>query len=285
MTAPRFPAATLALLKSAYPESPVKLGHTLVDHPLLSLDAIVALAGRLSPDHVEYNSGDLPIGIDVDDIPTPLISAAETIRDIEVNGAWMVLKQIEQDPEYRDLLHSTLESVRAAVEPRTGPMLNLQGFIFVSASNAITPFHFDPEHNILLQIRGTKVFTIFEQINELIVAAEAHERFHLGEQHRNLPWNDSFASSGNPIMLAPGDGLHVPVKAPHFVRVIQGPAISLSVTWRSRWSYREADARAFNRLLRKAGSSPSSPDRWPSQNHVKSLAYRVLRRVRSLTAR
>jgi hypothetical protein len=25
----------------------------------------------------------------------------------------------------------------------------------------VTPFHFDPEHNILLQIRGRKTMTIF----------------------------------------------------------------------------------------------------------------------------
>ena len=40
-------------------------------------------------------------------------------------------------------------------------MLKPQGFIFVSSPDAVTPYHFDPEHNILLQLRGTKAMTLF----------------------------------------------------------------------------------------------------------------------------
>ena len=282
MTAQLFPHHALALLETAYPELPAKLSHSLTDHPLLSLDAIVALAGRLSSSNVEYNAGDLPIGIEASAIPKFSLSIAETVRDIEANGAWMVLKQIEQDPEYRDLLKETLASIREIIEPKTGPMLTLQGFLFVSASNAVTPFHFDPEHNILLQVRGSKTFTIFAQADEAIVPPDAHERFHMGEQHRNLVWNDAFAAKADPVYLAPGDAIHVPVKAPHFVRVIEGPSVSLSVTWRSEWSYREADARALNRLARKAGLSPHSPGRWPAQNLIKAQCYRAIRKLHNL---
>jgi hypothetical protein len=275
-----FPPSSLSQLAEAYPEAPMRIAHDLVGHPLLTLDRLVALAQRLPADAVEYNQGNLPIGIDPKDIPVSELSAADTIRDIETNGAWMVLKFIEHDADYKALLEDTLGVVRAIVEPRTGPMLTLQGFIFVSATGATTPFHFDPEHNILMQISGTKTFTIFPQSDENIVAPDAHERFHMGEQHRNLAWQPDFLARGTAFDLAPGDALHVPVKAPHFVQVTSGPSVSLSVTWRSEWSYREADARAFNRLLRKAGLSPASPGRWPVENNGKSIAYRAIRKAR-----
>ncbi len=67
--------------------------------------------------------------------------------------------------------------------------------------------------------------------------------------------------------LGPGDGVFVPVMAPHFVRNGPEPSISLSITWRSEWSYEEADARAFNAVLRKAGLRPQAPGRWPQRNH------------------
>lgn len=285
MNAAAFPERSLAALGAAYPERPVKIGHRLSDHPLLSLDAIVALAKRLDPANVEYNPGNLPIGIDAADIPRPQLSIAETVSDIETNRSWMVLKFIEEDPAYRELLETALASIRDVIEPTTGAMLTLQGFVFVSASDAITPFHFDPEHNILLQIRGTKTFTIFPQTDESIVPAQAHERFHLGEQHRNLAWANEFLSRGTAFDLAPGDGLHVPVKAPHFVQVTAGPSISLSITWRSEWSYREADARALNRLIRNVGLDPAPPQRWPAQNLVKAQVYRAIRKARNLTGR
>ncbi len=275
-----FPPEALATLDAAYPETPVLLSHDLAAHPMLTLEALVELAATLPLNSVEYNDGALPIGIDPADIPRPSLGIAETIRSIEENGSWMVLKRIEQHPAYAALLETTLDEIRPLVAARTGAMLGLEGFIFISSANAVTPFHFDPEHNILMQIRGEKVFTIFPQTDEAIVAPQLHEAFHLGEHHRNLPWNDDFAPRGTPFAMVPGDALHVPVKAPHWVRVTKGPSISLSVTWRSEWSYEEADARAFNRLLRQAGMTPASPKRLPGRNRTKSLAFRGLRRLR-----
>jgi Cupin-like domain len=274
-----FPLGARDIFAANYPETPVRLFHELVDHPLLTLPALVELAARLDPVDVEYNEGNLPIGIAPEDIPSSKLSITETIRSIEENGSWMVLKFIEKDAAYKALLDETLAELREIVRPCTGEMLTLQGFVFVSATDAVTPFHFDPEHNILLQIRGSKVFTIFPQGDDAIVSPEAHEKFHLGEQSRNLEWSDKFAATGNPIVLKPGDAIHVPVKAPHWVKVTQGPSVSLSVTWRSEWSYKEADARALNRLMRNAGLSPATPRRWPEQNNVKSFALRALRRL------
>lgn len=274
-----FDPAARAAFAAAYPETPARFGHGLAGHPLLALPALVELAGRLDPADVEYNPGSLPIGIAPEDVPAPHLSIAETIRSIEESGSWMVLKFIEKDAAYRQLLEETLAELGPIVAPRTGAMLTLQGFVFVSASRAVTPFHFDPEHNILLQVRGCKTFTIFPQDDEAIVDPVYHERFHRGEHHRNLPWQEDFAAKGRAIALAPGDALHVPVKAPHWVRVDQGPSISLSVTWRSEWSYQEADARAFNHWLRRLGLHPRRPHRLPRQNRAKSVAFRALRKI------
>jgi hypothetical protein len=71
----------------------------------------------------------------------------------------------------------------------------------------------------------------------------------------------------------------VPVMAPHFVRNGPEPSISLSITWRSEWAYEEADARAFNAVLRRAGLRPQAPGRWPASNRGKALAWRALRKT------
>jgi hypothetical protein len=76
-----------------------------------------------------------------------------------------------------------------------------------------------------------------------------------------------------------GEGIHVPVKAPHWVQNGPEPSISLSVTWRSEWSYAEADARAFNRMLRGLGIEPASPGAFPAQNLAKAYAYRAVRKL------
>ncbi len=272
------PFPSLDAFATLYPETPGTLPHGLVDHPLLTLESLVALAQRMRPETVEYNRGNLPVGVDPASEIGNGLSVVDTIRTIEENGSWMVLKFIEQEDEYRALLDAVLDPLVPAVAQRTGAMLKREGFIFVSSPNAVTPFHFDPEHNILLQIRGAKTMTVFPADDETIVSSIEHERFHMGG-HRNTPWQDEFTAKGQPFLITPGTGLYVPVKAPHWVKNGPATSISFSVTWRSEWSYAEADARGLNHLMRKWGLSPRAPGRWPSQNRGKAFAYRALRKL------
>jgi mannose-6-phosphate isomerase-like protein (cupin superfamily) len=276
MTEPVFPLEALTILENCYPRQTDKLPHNLLDHPLLQLGALIDLATTLPQDSVEYNPGNLPVGIRPEDVPAPELSVADTIRSIEENGSWMVLTRIEQHPDYAALLKNTLAEIEPLVAQRTGKMLGLEGFIFISSPGSVTPFHFDPEHNILLQVRGQKTMTVFSAEDETLVRPEAHEKFHLGQHHRNQHWEDAFAAKGRPITIVPGEAIYVPVKAPHWVQNGDAVSISLSITWRSDWSYSEADARAFNHLVRKAGITPQTPAPWPSRNMGKALTYRAI---------
>jgi hypothetical protein len=278
MTEPVFTPEALDAFGGLYPEQPGLITHRLLDHPMFELDALVGLAQRMRDVDVEYNRGDLPVGVDPAATPSNGLSIADTIRSIEQCGSWMVLKFIEQDPAYRQLLHDLLAELDPLVRPVTGEMLKMEGFIFISSPDAVTPFHFDPEHNILLQLRGRKVMTVFPAGDERIAAGEQHEAFHNGG-HRNLPWSDEFAAHGEPFELRPGEAIYVPVKAPHWVKNGPEPSISLSITWRSEWSYHEAYARGFNSLLRKAGVRPAAPARYPRQNLLKSVAYRAVKKA------
>jgi mannose-6-phosphate isomerase-like protein (cupin superfamily) len=157
-------------------------------------------------------------------------------------------------------------------------MLMTQGFIFITSPGGVTPYHFDPEHNILLQIRGSKVMTQFPAGNPAFAPDEVHETYHTGGG-RELIWRDELARAGTEFPLGPGDALFVPVMAPHFVRNGPAPSVSLSITWRSEWSYAEADARAFNAVLRKIGLIPRATRRWPHRNLAKASGWRVIRRL------
>lgn len=271
-----------AAFSALYPERPGVFGHHLCGHDLFELDALVALSQRIRPVDVEQNLAHIPVGIDPSELKSNGLSVEDTIRSIEQNGSWMVLKFVDQDPLYRALLDTVLDEIEPLVARCTGAMLKREAFIFVSSPGAVTPFHIDPEHNILMQLRGEKVMTVFPAADPELVPGALQEAFHLGG-HRNLPFHDSFAAKGTPLRLTPGDALYVPVKAPHWVQNGDAMSISLSVTWRSEWSYREADAHALNRLLRKAGLKPAMPARFPQQNNLKSIAWRGIQKARRMT--
>lgn len=272
-----FPAEARARFASAYPEQPHKLTHTLHDHPLLTLEALAVLGESLPERSIEYNRGDLPIGLEEKPGATGL-TIGETIRGIESSNSWSVLKNIEQVPAYADLLAQLLEEIRPEIEARTGRMMKTQGFIFVTSPDAVTPYHFDPEHNILLQLRGSKSMAIFPAGDAWFAPDEVHETYHTGGG-RELKWRDEFAVHAQTLHIAPGEALFVPVMAPHHVKNGPEVSISMSITWRSEWSFAEADARAFNKVLRRFGVQPQAPGRWPAGNIAKAIAWRILRRL------
>jgi len=282
MTHPAFGPAARDALAAAYPEQPVLLSHGLADHPLLQLDALAALASRMRPSDARCFRGDVPTGVGRRNVPASGLTPQETIEAIEKRGSWMVLTFLEQDPLYRALLDELLEELAPVVQPLTGPMVQRQSYAFVSSPGAVTPFHFDPEHNILLQLRGEKVMYIFPAGDERFVPREVHEEFHHAGCN-NLDWDESFAPSAFVAPLRPGDGVYVPVKAPHWVQNgADAPSISFSITWRSGWSAREGYAHGMNRLLRRAGMNPLAPRRFPADNHAKALAFRGIQKVRRL---
>jgi mannose-6-phosphate isomerase-like protein (cupin superfamily) len=272
-----FPAEAGALFAANYPEVPHKLPHALGDHPLMELEALARLAEALPASSIEYNFADQPIGVDGKPAPTG-IPIGETIRRIDSSKSWAVLKNIEQDPAYAALLEALLDELRPRIEKRTGRMMHPQGFVFVTSPGGVTPYHFDPEHNILLQLRGTKVMTQFPAGDAAYAPDRVHEAYHTGGG-RELTWRDELIAGGREFALAPGEALYVPVMAPHFVRNGPAPSISLSITWRSEWSFAEADARAFNGVLRRAGMSPAPTGRWPSRNLAKAYGWRMLRKL------
>ena len=273
-----FEAEARAAFALAYPEVPHRLAHGLRGHSLLTLEALAELAETLPVQSREYNRADLPVGLNGTVPPGNGLGIGETIRCINETGSWAALKNIEQVPAYRDLLHALLEELRPAIEARTGAMLRPQGFVFITSPNGVTPYHFDPEHNILLHLAGEKKMTLFPQGNPSFAPDETHETYHTGGG-RELFWRDEFEHGGTEWTLRPGEALYVPVMAPHYVRNGPASAISLSITWRSEWSFAEADARAFNAVLRRMGLTPRAPGRWPHDNRIKATGWRLLRRL------
>src|SRR3546814_7348487 len=94
-------------------------------------------------------------------------------------------------------------------------MLHREAFIFLSSPGSVTPFHMDPEHNIMLQIRGEKTMTVFPAGDEELVPAVQSEAFHAGG-HRNLDRREGVRERGMAGTLLQGYESQVTGKDTHF---------------------------------------------------------------------
>jgi Cupin superfamily protein len=258
----------------SFDRAPTPVSHELVEHPLLTVESLAGLAERLPESKVEHNYGDLSAVQDPDQVQKHDMPVGEIARNIETSNSWMVLKNIELDPVYSQLLDQVLDEAEGLVAQRDGGMSAREGFIFLSSPGSVTPSHIDPEHNFLLQVRGSKDITVgrfpdseTEQITLENVLAGAHRNLEL-EPRESLTFH-----------LEPGDGVYVNPHAPHWVQNGPAPSVSLSVTFQTPVNLRAIRVHKLNARLRGLGMSPAAPGRRNGVDRGKEAASRVLARL------
>ena len=264
-----------------FDHSPFLLRHNLEGHPLFELPRLVELSRKLRPGTVEYSSGNVPIGLKPELTPRTGLSIQETIERIQESGSWMVLKYVEQDPDYRKLLDACLDEFQPLTRQLAPGMCRREGFIFISSPNSITPYHLDPEYNFLLQIRGRKAISIFDPTDRSIISEEELENYYYGS-HRNLEYLQELQSRASVFEMTPGVGLFFPVTAPHWVKNGDQVSISFSVTFRSSASEKRSVVYTVNRHLRRLGLKPTPAGESRFLDFVKYNGVRVVRRSRRI---
>ncbi|MGZ4303344.1 MAG: JmjC domain-containing protein [Solirubrobacteraceae bacterium] len=257
-----------------FSERAFAVGHDLADHPLLTLDAMAELADRLPLKSIERHRADLPL-LSPGRPPELEGPPSATVRELESGNAWMVMWYIEQVPEYRVLLDDCLDQVEAYVGERHGGMRYRKAYLFLSAPGATTPAHFDPEQNLLLQIRGAKDFSVGRFAHPSEQQGELDRYFDGG--HRNL---DRMPELETTFHMEPGDGVYVPPFAPHWVQVGEHASISLSITFRTRASLEMERVSHFNARLRRLHLSPRPPGTSRSRDRLKASAIETLSTLR-----
>jgi hypothetical protein len=278
------------VFRSSYPGRPFVLAHDLAGHPLFELPRLLELARQLPADRVEYNAGNIPVGQSARLTPRNGLSVEETLLRIEECSSWMALKNVEIDRDYGALLDTLLGGLRAEIEGITPGMNRCEAFIFVSSAGAVTPYHMDPEHNFLLQVRGTKTVTQYDHDDRVLLTEREVETFYAGGV-RGLEFRSPPAEKERRFDLTPGSGLYFPVTQPHWVKVGPQWSVSLSVTWRSYASDRAEILYRINSHLRRLGMTPTTPGLSAWRDGLKYGAFRsagavarTLRRGRQTTA-
>jgi Cupin-like domain len=262
------------IFRECFDRKPFLISHELTNHPLFEISRLMRLCQSLPETSVEYNAGNIPISVAPDKTPGNGLSAEETIRRIAECKSWLVLKYVEQEPEYRALLNRCLAEIARHSEPVRPGMCLAQGFIFISSPEAVTPYHMDPEHNFLLQIRGGKRIHLFDGHDRSILSEEELEQFYFGA-HRNLAYPTDFERTGWTFDLSPGFGLHFPVTAPHHVRNGAEVSVSFSITFRTPDLKRRRLVHIYNAFLRRRGLRPTPVGVHPGLDTLKYLSSGV----------
>jgi Cupin-like domain len=266
-----------AVAREKFLKQAFELKHGLVGHPLFSLPRLVQLAKSLPLDRIEFNSGRVAVGVKPENVPRIDMPAEDVIRTIETANAWMVIKFVNEDAAYHELLKAFVEEANAAAGKKPGDYTDLQGFIFVSSANSTTPFHMDAEENILIQIKGDKFVRTFDNGDRKLISEEAMEIS--PSKHRNQKYEDWYEQRATLHALQPGDAVHMPYMIPHWVGTGKSYSISMAMTWKTPDVVRLNKIRLMNGTLRRFGLPQKPPGVYPVWDSVKVLAHDAMRVV------
>jgi hypothetical protein len=251
--------------------------HELTGHPLLQLDSLVALAGRLErTGSVRAHADDATPGTSFTSAPDthPIrLGIDETIRRIEESRAWMALHNIQNDPLYRGLVDEVLDHVRPMIEPKDPGMCHRAGWVFVTSPGAVTPYHLDHEHNFILQVLGKKSIHVFDPLDRAIVSERALELFHMKLSRELVVYSDEIEKKAQVFEAVPGTGAYMPTTAPHWVKNGDGVSITVSFTYYTARTLRQKALHRGNFALRAIGLSPRPVGDSAVRDSVKHMVF------------
>jgi hypothetical protein len=251
---------------------PFLLRHTLCGDPLLSLDALKVLTGKL-----QAIPGEVYADVDVDrvdqrwdEVSRPTSSPGALVDSIADAKAWVVIRRAEMDPRYGVLLDETVRQIETLLGRNLQNQMRAQNaIVFLSSPRRITTYHIDRECNFILQISGEKTVYVFDQNDRDVLPEEELERFWTVDNNAAV-YKPEYQSRAKVFYLRPGDGLHVPVNAPHWVQNGNDISVTLSLNFQFNDELLANQYRA-NFCLRKLGLKPQPPGKSKGLDRVKSL--------------
>ena len=235
--------------------------HPLAGHPLFSIDALAAVAEKAAKrkgGDLYVDVGDLSLTDKWGSTPSPTMPIGEIIERIDMAGAWIVVKHVEIDPAYKAVLDEYEAFVRDIAGPEGSKLLrNAEMLVFITSPNRKTPYHFDAEMNFLVQIHGSKDLWVCDPNDRSVTPEEEIERYY-GATITAGTYKPRAEQTAKQFALYPGDAVHIPTHAAHWVKNHNNVSVSLSLNMEFP-PWRQADIYRANYFLRRLGLSPRSP--------------------------
>ncbi|MFX1762868.1 transcription factor [Paraburkholderia sp. A1RI-2L] len=264
--------------KSNFNLHPFKFNHTLHESGLFEIPRLVELAKRMI-DRKDGHFCALKHGT-IDKKFSALSRSeqlAETVSRLGENGTWIKLTRAQDyDPEYAqvlDVVTSELEDLSGW--PLRKDMTWVSMTLLLTSPRIATPFHIDHETNFLFQLQGSKDVCLFPATDRELVPEQEIERYYSGNFEAAL-YRPQLQDRGTVYRLSPGEVVHHPSLAPHWVKNGDNISVSLSINYCMKSLERRARVYQANYLLRKMGIKPLPPGLSPLRDSLKRRAISTL---------
>ncbi len=240
-----------------FDEKPFQFRHSFTsNHPLFSRERLRRLLSNpATKNGVYYNAGEIRVDQRWDAVPQRTKPVEEIFDSVDDAGAWILLRRVNEDPEYNLLLEDCLSEVKM-LSGRTidEDKKTQEADIYITSPGRVTMYHVDPICNFLMQVSGEKQIHIFDRNDREVLSEEDLERFWMVHDY-TVKYRPELENRAEVFTLLPGTGIHVPVTSPHWLKNGNNISISLSINYHYKDARRKNVYQA-NYYLRKMGLKP-----------------------------
>jgi len=142
--------------------------------------------------------------------------------------------------------------------------------LFITSPQRLTTYHIDRECNFVAQIRGNKTIYIFDKYDREVLPEAEIERFWAVDSNAAV-YKPQLQSHAGAFLLKPGNGVHIPVNAPHWLQNHDDISITASLNFKFKDSVIGNIYRA-NYVMRKMGLKPTPPGTSSMRDSMKRAA-------------
>jgi hypothetical protein len=259
--------------------------HPLAGHPLFSIEALTKVAEGASRRNGDLyvDAGDFTFADKWGTTPKPNMTIPEIMDRIETAGAWLVLKHVEANPVYKALLDEFEAFLLEIAGPEGSKLLsNAEMIVLITSPRRKSAFHFDAEVNFLAQVQGSKDLWVCDPMDRSVTTEEEIERYYSVSNNAGT-YKPHAEKVARQFTLHPGDAVHIPTHASHWVQ--NHDSVSISVSLNMEFPPRYADTYRANHYLRRLGLKPLPPGNSDFVDRSKAAAINGLRQVKSLITR
>ncbi|WP_321913024.1 MULTISPECIES: cupin-like domain-containing protein [unclassified Paraburkholderia] len=202
---------------------------------------------------------------------------AEAFARVHENDSWIKLTQAHLfDADYAQVLDAiTSELEDLSGFPLRSDMTLVTMTLLVSSPNISTPFHIDHETNFLFQLQGSKDVCLFPATDRELVPDQEVERYYAGN-FEAARYRCQLQSRGTIFRLNPGEVVHHPSLAPHWVKNDNNVSVSISINYCMKSLEQRARVYQANYVLRKMGLKPLPPGVSPLRDKLKRKVISTL---------
>jgi hypothetical protein len=224
--------------------------------------------------------GDLPVilpggeSIRLDQTP------GDSVRNVATNRCWVMLQALGALPEYESLLRRVGGRFELALRARGERLVRHDLIAFIGAPGATVPVHFDRNHHLLVQVRGSKTVG---------TGTFSDPRVRQLQIERGMQPNrvnaDLMPDRSEEHVLRAGEALVIPAFMFHWVQGGDDVSIAMTCVVGTESTTRTAAVHEFNLRARKLGLHPAPPGHSARVDGTKEKAVEMSARVKKRVKR